>query len=229
MKTVGTLKDILFAATLLFAISVPSQAASIVIGTPGIVSNAFPFGGEVAGVGTRYQQAYASTDFTGPISITGIDFLGGIGTLATSTYTLSLSTITAGIDSLSNTNFANNLGANNTLFAVRTLSGVAPATLTFIGGPFLYNPASGNLLLDIIVSPGGVDANGGGAGARYLSNTSGDAIGIFSRYHNFGSGTIGFGLVTQFDFNSVAVPEPSPLVLIALGVALVSSRRFARY
>jgi hypothetical protein len=79
---------------------------------------------------------------------------------------------------LSNTAFDSNRGADNVLFASATLSGAAPSTLTFSGVPFTYNPANGNLLLDTVVSPGGVDANSG-FGAGYEANTN--APGVFSR------------------------------------------------
>src|SRR5215472_7901200 len=110
-------------------------ASSITIGV-GNGTNAFPFGGEVGGnPGTQYQQAYASTDFTGlgPFLITSIDFLNGRGTLATSTYSFYFSIITAGINTLSNSNLNSNLGADNSLFASEALSGAAPPTLTITG------------------------------------------------------------------------------------------------
>jgi hypothetical protein len=213
-------KEVFFGTMMLAVACVPAWAASIVIGAPlDPGGNAFPFGGAHLGnPGTRYQQAYASTDFSGPMSIVGIDFFNGAGTLASGTYFLYLSTITAGIDTLSDSNFASNLGSDNTLFGTFVLSGAAPGTLSFAGGPFLYNPTSGNLLLDIIVSPGGAPGNGG-YGAR-----NGTASGIFSRYHDFGVGTTGYGLVTQFDF----VPETSSLFLAGLGFALLAFRRLAR-
>jgi hypothetical protein len=195
-------------------------ADTIVIGAPGDGLNAFPFGGHVGAVGTRYQQAYSSSQFSGPILINSISFLGGnSGPLGASTYAFSLSTITAGIDSLSPFNFDANRGANNQLFANVGLSGPGPATLTITGlTPFLYNPAQGNLLLDIVVTPGGVPASG--LVASYSSRT-GTANGIFSRYQNYGGGTIGWGLVTRFDFTPAAVPEPAVLTLLATGILSV--------
>src|SRR5690349_1958293 len=183
-----------------------ASAASLVVGSPAGGNNVFPFGGGFGptNASTRYQQAYASSDFSGigsPFLITSIDFLHGSGKLAPSTYTLYFSTISAGIDSLSNVNFDSNRGADNTFFASITLTGTAPATLTFSGIPFNYNPTQGNLLLDIVVSPGGVSANSG-FGAAYSSTSN--AFGIFSRYHNFGVSNVGWGLVTQFDYQ---VPE----------------------
>jgi hypothetical protein len=189
----------------------------------------FPFGGGFGSGGnasTRYQQAYASSDFSSigsPFLITSIDFLGGSGKLAPSTYNLYFSTITAGIDSLSDVNFDSNRGADNTFFASVTLTGTAPATLTFSGIPFNYNPAHGNLLLDIVVSPGGVDANSG-FGAAYFSTSN--AFGIFSRYHNFGVGNAGWGLVTEFDYQA---PEPSAAALLCtVAVVAVGLRRWRR-
>lgn len=193
-------------------------AASLIVGLPTTNLNYFPFGGGFGTGGTRYQQAYAASDFSGigaPFLITGVDFLNGSGKLAPSTYSLYFSTITAGIDSLSDVNFDANRGADNTLFASLTLAGTAPPTLTFSGTPFFYNPAHGNLLMDIVVSPGGVDASSG-FGALYLSSSN--AFGIFSRYHNFGTVTTGWGLVTQFDYQ--VVPEPAVTTLICVSVLL---------
>lgn len=213
-------RSLLRAALVLSVVSGSLFGASIVIGTSN-GSNSFPFG---SSNGTRYQQAYTSGDFSGAISITGIDFfLGSAGTLSGGTYELSFSTITAGIDTLSISNFDGNLGADNALFTSVALSGAGPATLSFTGGPFLYNPANGNLLLDIkILSPTG------GSGAGYQA-MNGGANGIFSRYQNFGDQTIGWGLVTQFDFGAAAVPEPGTLSLLGLGlVGLAAACRRSR-
>jgi hypothetical protein len=125
--------------------------------------NFFPFGGPASGyTGTEYQEAYASTDFSGPISITGIDFFGQAGeggNLYAGTYTLSLSIITANINSLSDTDLASNLGPDNTVFTTVALSGASPSELTFTGGPFVYNPALGvrpRIQTSGVVLPGGV-------------------------------------------------------------------------
>jgi hypothetical protein len=194
-------------------------ADSITVGAPGTGTNLFPFGGRVVtNPGTRYQQAYSSAQFigTGPILITSIAFLGGNGgNFATSMYTISFSTISAGIDTLSNINFDSNRGVDNAQFTSMNLSGASPATFVISGDtPFLYDPSKGNLLMDIVISPGGITAGSLGLAAAYSSRA--DATGIFSRYHNFGVGNIGFGLVTQFDFSTV--PEPATFVLLSTGI-----------
>jgi hypothetical protein len=159
--------------------------------------NIFPFGGGF-GSANRYQQAYAAAQFnsSAPVLISSISFVGGQGTFAPSTYTFSLSTVTSGIDDLDLTNFDANRGADNTMLASVNLGGAAPATLRIEGAtPFLYDPSRGNLLLDIVISPGGIVPAGF---AGYASRVS--ANGVMSRYHNFGSGFIGYGLITEFQF-----------------------------
>lgn len=175
--------------------------ASLTLGT-NTGGNSFPFGGN----GTRYQEAYASSYFPGPIAITAINFFQSSGgNLYAGTYQVSLSTITTSVSGLSDTNFNSNLGANNTLFATVALSGTAPATLTFTGGPFNYDPSQGNLLVDIqIINP--VSLSGS---ATYEDGNGLGPAGI-ARYHNFGAGTIGYGLVTRFDYGPVNVVPTIP-------------------
>jgi hypothetical protein len=202
----------LYFCVLVFGLNALADVTTV--GVPADAINGDPFAGPLPGfVGTRYQQAYASTDFPGPMAITSISFFNHSpfeGPLPVATYMILLSTITSGIDTLSNTNFDSNDGPNNTLFAFGDLSGLAPLQLVFDGGPFDYNPAVGNLLMDIQLS------NEVASGGAFYDARSGSATGIFSRYQNFSAGTQGFGLVTQFTFASV--PEPSMIVLLVGGL-----------
>lgn len=194
-------------------------ASSIIVGAPpDRGGNGIPFGSPAV---IRYQQAYADTDFDGPILITEVNFFRGpIGALPsvslyTATYQLSFSTISKDIDSLSDTDLNANLGSDNTLFTTVPLSGGAPVMLSFSGTPFLYDPSRGNLLLDIHII-GGI-TNPDAVYASFLGRT-GTAAGIFSRYTNPANTSIGWGLVTQFD---TAVPEPSSLALTSIGLVIV--------
>jgi hypothetical protein len=174
-------------ALLLLALGAPSlcSASSITLGTDN-GGNAFPFAGPFTGAsGMEYQEAYASSDFSGPISITGIDFfqqaIGSGGDLYAATYQLSLSVVTTDIDDLSDTNFASNLGADNTVFTTVALVGAAPDTLTFNGAPFYYDPSMGNLLLDIQIS----DGNGSQTNSFFEDGDGSGPAGII-RYTNLG-------------------------------------------
>jgi hypothetical protein len=191
--------------------------------------NAFPFGTHAGGsAGTRYQEAYSSTYFSSPISITGIDFFvqgGGAGSLYSGTYTLSLSTITVGVGALSTSNLASNLGANNATFEIVALSGNAPGTLSFSGASFNYDPSQGNLLLDIQISNG----SAGTSLAQFQDVGTGSSTIV--RYQNFGSSTsTDYGLVTRFDFTTTTsgVPEPGTWTLLGCGLAGLLVRRFRR-
>jgi hypothetical protein len=94
-------------------------------------------------------------------------------------------------------------------------------SLTNLAG-FNYDPLAGNLLLDIAAPGDQTYALYDGYAA--MSN----AYGIFSRYTNFGEGSIGYGLVTQFDYRSQDLPEPASLSLAALGFGLAFARNRRR-
>jgi hypothetical protein len=202
------------------------QAGVIVIGVPGAGdSNSFPFGSNVD-AGTVYQQVYASSSFSEPITISDIVFYNtwsGGKSFRSGDYTLSLSTTSKLVDGLDTVNFASNLGPDNQLFWSGPLSGPAPAPeVVFLGAPFGYNPALGNLLLDLRVSNGGPDT------LLSLDAYTGDAGGLFSRAHNFGGGFEGYGLVTGFSYGEAGIPEPATLSLLGLGLAALAFLRRGR-
>jgi hypothetical protein len=205
-------------------------ADSITLGTDN-GGNADPFAGAFSGFpGTEYQEAYAGSDFSGPISITSITFFlepGYSGTTLTSaTYQVSLSTIATNIDDLSDTDLESNIGEKDAIFSTVTLAGTAPAELTFTGGPFHYDPSLGNLLLDIRIS----DVTNSGSAA--FEDGNGDGPPGIVRYSNLYNGTTGYGMVTECDdsasnnLSNLDIPEPSTLILLACGLAGFFVRRF---
>lgn len=219
----------------------PNGQASV----EGNSDNAFPFDigqdvGEAPSGTQRYQQVYSASDFAaltaGGEYITQIAFrpdgiAGGAFSTTLSSIRIDLSTVSAGPDALSTT-FADNVGANDTIVYGGATGAALSLSSSFtgpVGGPkdfdiiinlttpFLYNPAAGNLLLDI--------RNFGGGTTTFFDaeDILGDSV---SRVVTMGSG-IGsatadladsLGLVTQF---TTVVPEPGTMALAALGGALL--------
>jgi hypothetical protein len=125
--------------------------------------NCFPFGCAYSGT---YQQVYTSTAFSGAITITGLEFFNtqlntGATAMNAGTWTIDLSTTSANWNTLSST-FASNIGTGDTTVFSGNLSQpwAFGDTLTInFSTPFTYNPAAGNLLMDVNVS-GATDSGG---------------------------------------------------------------------
>ena len=190
-----------------------ADAGPIVIGDPPNDQNCLPFGCEF-GTSTRYQQVYSSAAFPAPIWISKIEFYQRTtGDLNIGSFEFYLSTTSLPVNGLSD-DFDNNRGADNALFAVVSFNGAhsfGPSVLSISGVPFLYHPAMGNLLLDIVV-PGGATRPAFNESAFFFANTTG----VFSRAHNFGEQFENRGLVTGFN---TVIPEPLSLNLLGAGLA----------
>ncbi|WP_145367601.1 hypothetical protein [Maioricimonas rarisocia] len=187
-------------------------------------NNGFPF--NIAGFGVasqRYQQVYGAPDFAalpGPVLITELVFRpdGGLGRRFNQTLTdiqINLSTTSVEPDNLSST-FADNVGADDTIVFDGALSlssadtGPAQGPRDFdivivLETPFLYNPAAGNLLLDVRNYNGGFttqfDAHNADADAisRASTNQIGDVNSPIATFSNTA------GLVTQFTYVPAAI------------------------
>jgi hypothetical protein len=194
----------------LIALAALSQAAIIIGGPPDpATGNCFPFG---CSGGTRYQQVYNAAEFGGPTLITSITFYNTQyfpGSVAPGTYDFYLSTTSKPVDGL-DTVMSNNVGGDNAHFALYVGGGSAFPSFTVSGTGFAYDPANGNLLVDIFVS------NAGG-GTVFLDARNGSGTGATSRMHDFGCCFEGWGLVTGF--NVTVVPEPSTYATFAAGLA----------
>jgi hypothetical protein len=201
---------------------VPNSATT----TEGNSNNSYPFDLTEAGLSSqRYQQVYAASQFGGGGLITQIifrpdAFAGHAFTSALPDIQIDLSTTSAADDGLSTT-FADNVGADDTVVFTRgqlTLSSAftgppdGPKDFDIIitlTTPFLYNPALGNLLLDV--------RNFGGGTTTFFDAvfTTGDGVSrVYNQDVNSATGSTDTeGLVTGF----VIVPEPSSAAMLLAG------------
>lgn len=135
---------------------------------------------------TTYQQAYASSVFSGPIDITSVSFIVSFdsGSLPTGTWQMSLSESANAVGSLSST-FTANIGPNSAVFDTETFSGtLAVGSLLTFSGSYNYDPASGPLLLTIQLVGGSTDN-----AARVVGVESGSDSPVYSRAFSFTSHT----------------------------------------
>jgi hypothetical protein len=97
--------------------------------------------------------------------------------------------------------------------------------LTFaLTNPFRYDPASGNLLIDIRRTGGFFFGDDG----TYLDfDESGAPMSLVSNFLGSTGSTPG-GLVTRFNDQVAATPEPGTLVLLGSGLLTISRRAWRR-
>lgn len=218
------LKRTLILATALLSVAAYARA-DVLVGTPGpgAVQDCVPFGCAITS-----QFVFDSTYFSGPISITELTFFNSVpdspDTFDPGTYTFKLSTSTNDYLTPSAT-FANNVGADVQLFATVVLAGgPIPPVFSFSGAAFNYNPANGDLLLEVdkvgaaSTFSGFTDYNGPNDANFKVSrvwNTDGSASGNVD---------LTYGPVTSFGAGAAAVPEPMTLTLTGLGLAGLAAR-----
>jgi hypothetical protein len=186
-------------------------ADTLVVGTTS-GGNCIPFGCFAT---SEYQQVYSNSAFSSAITITGLTFFDTFnpgGSFDSGTYQFFLSSGGSTVGSL-NSNLSSNIGANNQLFFSGTLSGPTGAQFTISGAPpFIYNPASGDLLLTILSNSNSTSVFG------YVdsANTSQIERGLVDAFGTEVDN--GFGLVTQFNYIA-SVPEASTWAMMLLGFA----------
>jgi hypothetical protein len=138
-------------------------------------------------------------------------------------WVISLSTTSADWNSLSST-FANNIGGNNTVVFNGNLAQARAFgdTLSIIfSTPFTYNPANGNLLMDVFAT--GTSAVNGNIffDTNGYNNDSLNGNTYLGRVFECGSGNVcvnnGYGLVTGFSTSAVT-PEPGSIMLLGSGL-----------
>jgi hypothetical protein len=216
-----------------FFVTPQSKAAAITLGSDnGVGGNAFPFGllsGSAIYSG-RYQQIYASQAFSQPFEITYIAFASTQTATTNINYTFTLS---FGLTNRTPANPGSSYSSGTVLpvFSGSISASITPETFDFdlmipLGAPFIYDPALGNLLLDINLN----SATGPVQDTALLFSDASPSplMGRIFNLDGYGEPASGVneGLVTQFTGN--AVPEPPCAFLLISGVAFCLRRHTLR-
>jgi hypothetical protein len=221
------LRRALAASALLLAASNPARAQDVRFGgATEALGNAFPFGNYHFLPANRYQQLYAASRFAGPVWIDAIRFENGSSArqgdptaIGAGEYLMRLGPTGRAENALATDFDANPAGALATFHA----GAVGPGGLRLAGTPFLYDPARGNLLLDVTV----------------LSQVDFSSLGLdFSRSESDGTSRVfntfplpftpsvvradAFGLITTFETRPAVVPEPGATALLATGLGALA-------
>ena len=193
--------------------------------------NCYPFlcndSGTSVGTSIDYQQAYTHTAFSGAITITNLEFyyaaqFGGSSTMINGDYGIWLGTSANPFNALSSNQVANR-SADWTLVDSLTVNNngcnfnaVCRINLSI---PFTYNPANGDLLLEVIVNNQANIPNGSGNGYAEADGTGSVTQRTWCLLNSdCTNATVdSTGLVTTFSTGTV-VPEPGTLVMLGSGI-----------
>jgi len=210
------MKKLLFGMVIVLAF-VACANADIILGTAN-GANCIPFSCRGIDNG-NYEQIYNSSAFNGSINIGDIEFFnqyfnnGSTQGVANLNFSLYLAVTSQSVPDGS-------IPSGAQLFGNYSLNGgtwTYGNTLTFNGGPFLYDPTKGNLEL-ILETTGGSDPSSG-----IYTYFDADSAGPFSRWCSACGSNQGYGLVTGFSVaQGGTTPEPSSLLLTASGLLAVA-------
>jgi hypothetical protein len=213
--------------SLILLLTMPAWPDSVTVGTANS-ENCIPFASCAGANVIVYQQVYSSSAFSGDTEFNEVTFFGAplfLGDeLNTATYDISFSTTQKSVRAL-DTDYATNVGADSQEFGSFSVAGATPSELAFTGDSFNYDPSTGNLLMQIVISDILVGVNAG-AGAFEADDGADGLTSRLIEVQNGFTSTDDLGLVTEFSENASPVPEPvwGPL-LIGLFLAIGVSRR----
>lgn len=208
------------AKTVAFAMGLLAAATANANVTVGVANdnNCYPFGCNfgtpTTGQSYDYKQIFSAGAFSGKTSFDSIAFFDTVlpgGQLASGNYDITFSTTTAALGA----SYDAIALANTSTFFNGSLGGSAGTKFTIHGSTYAYDPAVGNLVMEVIVTNqasgffGALDADG-----------SGNALSRAYRITNEGNvfGRDNYGFVTEFGTTS-AVPESSNAALMLAGLA----------